>query len=248
MATNYYYGKGCVSLAPVVNGTITGGFTEVGDADVLEVTSNSSFVDIREDKTGLNERVKHIESERDYNFTLRVKELSPDNLAIAFAGNSTDVPAATGLTVTRTAYGVNQPIGVGKIDISNVSVSVNGGVGGDLVLGTDYSVDLNHGSIKLLSTATHSDLSGFPAASVDLDIDFDHGAQKLADLNKNTLKDYAIRFESFNKAEDQYEVVILSNVTMHVASTLALINAENATLEMEGAVLSGDFQVLKKQN
>lgn len=234
--SKYYYGQGCVSIAPVTNGVITGGFKEVGDADLLEINPSQEFLDIRESKSGARNKVKHLVTASEYQFNMQIKEITAENLTRAFYGTQSSSTAGTAVVEQVTAYSAGDVVPVSKVNLSNVSVGVNGGAGGDLVLDTDYSLNADTGSIKILAGHTHADLTG--NGPWTLDITFDHGASESVAFAQEILKTYAIRFEGINVAEDGApNIVTIHNVALNLSSTLSLIDTAEATLTIGGEAL-----------
>jgi hypothetical protein len=227
MSNQYYYGQGSVSMAPVVNGTRTGGFTEVGDADLLEFNPSQEFLDILESKSGSRRLVVHAPTSSRFSFNLQLKEITPENLEKAFYGTNNTNAAGTGVTETQVAYAIGDVIPLSKINVSNVSVSDGGSL---LTEGTDYSVAAGPGSIKLLPGTSVT-----PGSS--LDITFDHAASSTVDFATQTIKNFAIRFEGINVATGQPEVVTIENVALHMSTTLSLIDTTESTLTMGGEAL-----------
>ena len=237
MATNYYYGQGCVYIAPVTDGVISGGFTAVGDADLLEITPSQEFLDITESKSGKFKRVKHIETSSNFSFSLNVKEISAENLKKAFYGTLTANTAATSFTDTVTAYD-DSMVPLTHINISNVSVEVSGGTGA-LVLGTDYSIGeqgLANGHIVILPGHTHADLSS--GSSWTLEVTYDYASSDKVEFGKEVLKHFAIIFEGINVAENgRAERVTIHNVSLNMSTTLNLITDDAGTLSLVGEAL-----------
>lgn len=239
--SKYYYGQGCVSIAPVTNGVITGGFKEVGDADLLEINPSQEFLDIRESKSGSRTKVKHLVTASEYAFNMQIKEITAENLAKAFYGTQISSTAGVAVIEQVTAFEAGDVVPVSKVNLTSVSVEVDSGTG-DLVLDTDYSLNAKSGSIKILAGHTHADLSG--SGPWTLNITFDHAASDSVAFAQEILKTYAIRFEGINVAEDGApNIVTIHNVALNLSSTLSLIDTAEATLTIGGEALpdsSGD--------
>lgn len=236
MSNNYYYtGVGCVYVAPMVNGVQTGGFVHLGDAEGLIISTSENFVDIWKTcgNTGTRVKAKHISQDQTFNFEMGIKELTPENLKKAFRGSVTEHAAATGVTAARTVFAKGDTIYVDKVKISNVTVAKTTAPSGNLVLGTDYTVDAEHGAITILETATHADLASL-SGGVSFDVDFDHEASATTEFAKTGMKDFAFKFEGNNAATDLPEVVTIHNVSLHLASTLQLLDESAATLVVNG--------------
>jgi len=232
--SNYYYGQGRVWIAPVTDGVITGGYTEVGDADLLEITPSQEFLDIQESQSGNRQRVKHLEIGSNFSFNMQIKEITSENLQKAFYGTLTENVAAVSHTESVTGYnGAMTPLTYPNV--SNVSVSVQGG-GGPLVLDTDYSLDTKNGHIVILTGHTHVDLSG--NGPWTLDVTYDYAANDLIKFAKSDLAHYAIRFEGKNVAEGgRAEIVTIHNVALNMSTTLSLIDTTENTLTVGGEAL-----------
>lgn len=234
--SKYYYGQGSVSIAPVTNGVITGGFKEIGDADLLEINPSQEFLDIRESQSGQRRKVKHLVTASEYVFNLQIKEITPENLTRAFYGTQSDSSAGTTVTEQVTAYEKGDVVPLSKVNLTNVSLEVNGGSDGPLVEGTDYELNAKSGSFKILETATNTDVSG--TGPFVIDATFDHGASSSIAFAQDILKNYAIRFEGINVAEDgEPNIVTIHNVALNLSTTLSLIDTAEATLTIGGECL-----------
>lgn len=233
--SKYYYGQGRVSIAPVTNGVITGGFKEVGDADLLEINPSQEFLDIRESQSGQRKKVKHLVTGTEYVFNMQIKEITAENLTRAFYGTQASTASGTTVSELVTAYEVGDVIPLSKVNLSNVSVEVDGG-SGSLVEGVDYSLNAKSGSLKILDSKTHTDLaSSGPWA---LQVSYDHGASESIAFGQEILKNYAIRFEGINVAEDgEPNIVTIHNVAMNLSTTLSLIDTAEASLALGGECL-----------
>lgn len=233
--SKYYYGQGRVSLAPVTNGVITGGFKEVGDADLLEINPSQEFLDIRESQSGQRKKVKHLVTATEYAFNMQIKEITAENLTRAFYGTQASSAAGTGVVESVTAYSEGDVVPLGKVNLANVSIEVQGG-SGPLVEGTDYELNAKSGSFKILAGHTHADLAG--GGPWTIDATYDHGASESVAFGQEILKNYAIRFEGINVAEDgEPNIVTIHNVAMNLSSTLSLIDTAEATLTIGGECL-----------
>lgn len=232
--SNYYYGQGCVWIAPVTNGAVSGGFTQIGDADLLEITPSQEFLDIHESKSGNRQRVKHLEISSNYSFNMQIKEITSENLQRAFYGTLTENTADTGYADSFTAYeSAMSPLKYPNV--SNLTLAVDGGTG-NLVEGTDYSVDLVNGHINILPGHTHTDLSS--GSSWAVTATYDYAANDVVQFAKQDLANYAIRFEGKNVAEGgRAEIVTIHNVALNMSTTLSLIDTQENTLTVSGECL-----------
>lgn len=237
--SNYYYtGVGCVYIAPMVNGVQVGGFTHVGDAEGLIISTSENFVDIWKTcgDTGTRVKAKHISQDQTFNFELGIKELSAENIKKAFRGSVTANAIGNDLTAARTVFAKGETIYVDRVKISGVSVSKTSSPTSPLVLGTDYTVDAEHGAITILSTATHTDLSSL-SAGVSFTVTFDCEASSTVEFAQTGMKDFAFKFEGNNAATGNPELVTIHNVSLHLASTLQLLDENAATLVVNGECL-----------
>lgn len=232
--SNYYYGQGRVWIAPVTNGAVSGGFVEVGDADLLEITPSQEFLDIHESQSGNRQRVKHLEISSNFSFNMQIKEITSENLQRAFYGTLTENVAAVSFADAFTAYESSMSP-LRHPNVSNLTLAVVGGTG-NLVLGTDYSVDLVNGHISILPGHTHADLAA--GSSWAVTATYDYAANDKIQFAKQDLANYCIRFEGKNVAEGgRAEIVTIHNVALNMSTTLSLIDTAENTLTVSGEAL-----------
>ncbi|MGV0954581.1 MAG: hypothetical protein ACOYBR_09740 [Fluviibacter sp.] len=138
--------------------------------------------------------------------------LDPDNMAKAFAAQSTSIAAATAVVQTTNvrAKGAFIPFMKNGMAITNAvpsSVVVKAGpiaTEVTLIAGTDY--EATAGGVLILDSSPN--LPAFPAvvapatitAGVEIEITFDHGAVSLLDILTQSGQEYALIFDGANAA------------------------------------------------
>lgn len=241
--TERFIGQGKVYVAPrSLNGAISGGWTELGDTERLEVNISQDFVDDYESCSGNRSIALHVPIQTDWEFAVDAKSFTKENLARAFYGTASAVAGSTVTDESVTGYALNQIIPLQNPGVSAVTVTV--GVT-TLTAGTDYTLDAKNGTITLISA---TNLGG--AGPWTLTVDYTFGAYEKMAANTETIQEYAFRFEGINLATKKTVIAKIHRVALNMAETLSLIGTEVNTFTMGGMMLAdpaggaGDSQYL----
>ena len=227
--TERFIGQGIVYVAPrASNGSINGGWTQLGDTEKLEVTTNQNFVDDYESCSGNRSIALHIPIQTDWAMNVDAKSFSKENLARAFYGTATAVAGSTVVGETLTAYALNQIIPLEFADVS--AVTLKKGVT-TLVADTDYTLDAKNGTVTIISA---TNVTPFPAT---LTVDYTYAAQEKVAANTTTIAEYAFRFEGINLATQKNVIVSLHRVSLDLSQALSLIGTEVNKFTMNGMLL-----------
>ena len=184
---DYNLGRGIIYLA-TINATTgkpdAGGWRDVGNAPEFNVTVEAETLEHRSSRQGLQVVDKEVVISQDASLNFSLDELNAENLALFFSGaKATHTNAAiAGFTeyemITAAAGGVTLGRWYDIVDSNGNRAYVidatkldldNGDDDTDLVLNTDYTLDLTMGRIFLLSTATN--ISAGEALDVTLTAD-----------------------------------------------------------------------------
>lgn len=227
--TERFIGQGKVYVATrASNGSITGGWTELGDSDRLEVSTSQDYVDDYESCTGNRNLAVHYVTKTDWNFAVDAKSFSKENLARAFYGTATAVVGSTVTNEAVTAYALNQIIPLKHADVSAVVVTKGATT---LIAGTDYTLDAKNGTITIISS---TNVTPFPAA---LEVDYTYAAQERVDVATTTQSEFAFRFEGINTLTKKNVIVSIPRVSLDLAKTLSIIGTEVNKFTMTGMML-----------
>lgn len=240
--TERFIGQGAVYVAPrASNGSINGGWTQLGDTDKLEITTSQDFVDDYESCSGNRNLALHLPIKTTWNFNLDAKSFSKENLARAFYGTATAVASGSVTDEAVTAYALNQIVPLAHANVSAVVVQKGATT---LVANTDYTLDAVNGTITIILATL---VTPFPAA---LTVDYTYAAQERIDTATGTLSEYAFRFEGINLATKKTVIAKIHRVSLDLSKTLSLIGTEVNKFPMTGMLLPdpdagvGDSQYL----
>lgn len=229
-ATNHYYsGQGVVMLAQRdANGNPTG-FTPIGNVSDLKVSIGVSTLEHKESQTGQRATDLRLTTETKCSLSMTVENFISANLADALRGADTVVAASTATDIPVKAY-LGKVVSLPHIKVSAVTVS--DGVT-PLVAGTDYTVNLEAGSIKFADTVT-----GLTDGDEVL-VDYSYGKQIKVDALTEGAKELYMRFEGLNTAEGNDPVVVeVFKFLTDPLKELSLISDGIQQFTLEGSVLA----------
>lgn len=177
MANNYTLGRGKIYFARFTSGTTPGPFRYIGNTPEVSLTIESETLDHFSSDEGIREKDDSVPLEVNRTGSLITDNISPDNVALFFFGETSIVTttAATdetesiasaqlGLTY-KIGVTASNPVGVFGIAASGFSATINGGA--TLVEDTDYVVDREMGFITFLETSA----AAITGAQIDLEYD-----------------------------------------------------------------------------
>lgn len=148
MATTYYArGQGFLRVADRDSTGRISGWSELGDADVFQLTSAQENLVFRESQTGARAKVLDTVTSTDFNVAMTLRSFDTANLKRALYGSLT---SGTGASVTAEAHKAyaGTSIFVKHPGISAVTVTKLPST--NLVLNTDYTIDAVTGRIDFL--------------------------------------------------------------------------------------------------
>lgn len=231
---NYTYGRGEVSLAAFVAGTQNpAGFRYVGNSPAFGFTTQSQELDHFGSDRGVAELDFSIPTQVTRSGTLTTDNISRDNLALQFFGTKATVTQSSATDVVEPSFiGVTQgyeyqlgmtpvkPMGVRNV--TNVVVKVGAAT---KTLGTDYTVDLARGLVRITE-------GGTIANGATVDVTYDAVASSFDQvLSGNTPFEGALMFKADNPAGENLDV-FLPWVRITPNGEFAL-KAENALQQLQ---------------
>ena len=256
MANEYYSGQGSVYVAerdPATGAPL--GFTELGNIPDLSISVAVTKFEHKESQSGSRAVDLTIVQEKKGSFSMTLESMSLDNLALAFWGSKTLVPA--GIAVGQadwTAYaGRSTPlnhVGVSNVVIGTSEFGTEMGttaVPGDSLNGW---VDELHGTVHVFTEAEQT-ARGAAVPIVDdtptvIAATYDHSSQGVVDAFQETSVERYLRFEGLNTVDETggKEVVVeLFKAQLDPLADYGLINEELGTLTITGSLLFDDKQV-----
>lgn len=233
MATRYLAApQGNVFIANRDASGRTGGFVNIGDTEGVTINTSQQFLDVQESQSGLRNTVVHAPISSDYSVELTVLNVDGDNLARGFYGSSAAVVGASVTGEAITAYNgtmieLKYP-GVSAVTVTKTSGST------PLVLGTDYTLDAEMGTITILPGSTL-----VPAgAGVPCTVNYTHGGltAKIKAFTQG-LKDYTIRVQAKSPVDGTISIYTFHRAALDMAATLQLISTGVNKLVLKGKLL-----------
>ena len=238
----YFSGQGSVLLA--TKDPVTGepeGFRPVGNVSALTIGVETTVFQHKESCTGVRGIDKEIVQEVVVTIAMTMESIDDENLALALYGTTAEV---TGATVSDELVTAHHDLWV-RLDNIKVSAVV---VGDDAtptityVLDTDYELNPETGSIRVLSTGAITDLQ-----VVFVDYTFATYDQIEA-ITSSIAPERWIRFEGLNTADGENPVVIdIYKGSIQPLAELALINEELAEMVVEASALTDPTRVSGSQ-
>jgi hypothetical protein len=150
--TNYHLGKGPLYIADNDANGVAGALTDVGEV-MISVEVTKEYKSNTSTRNELNEKDAHVPVSQEVKGTLTLKESTAKNLELILHGTKT---ANAGGSVTAQAF----PSGIVAGEehllpgfsgiVSALSIVDSAGTPTTLVLGTNYTVDLNYGRVKFI--------------------------------------------------------------------------------------------------
>ncbi len=242
--SKYYSGQGIVLIgARNAEGKILG-YRNIGNVSGLELSIEVSTLEHKESSTGQRATDKRLTTEQKSTINMTLESLNKENLAMALRGDAAAVAGAAVADEQVTAYlGMTVPLMHMNLD-PEVAVVVQGTGAKSAttyVLDHNYTVNEGAGSINILSAADQT--AAGAVASIDdaeeLEISYTHLGYSKVDAMTQGVKEYALRFEGLNTAEDNKPVVVeVFKFEADPLQNLALINDEIAQMSVAGSALA----------
>lgn len=232
--TEIFAGQGKVFIAPrTKGGAINGAWTELGNSERLEISTNQTWQDVYESCSGNRDRIAHYVTQSEWTFAVDAMSFSKENLARAFYGTSSAVVGASVTAEAVTSYALNAVVPLKNPGVSAVVVKKGATTLTKSTDGTngDYTLDADNGTITLISVANAGSL---PAA---LTVDYTFAGYDRVDTNVTTAGEFAFRFEGINMTNGKAVIVEIHRVALNLAGALSLISETPAVFTMEGSLL-----------
>ena len=240
---DYNLGRGIIFISPLDSTSgLPVDYRDLGNAPSFSLSIDVEELIHQSSRAGLRTVDKRLVISQTVNFSFVLEELSAENLALFFSGAavSSTNPAIAGITAydfTDSAvlgrwYSIyNQTTGERALDIDTATVTVTRDPSGTpvvLVLGTDYTVDIEMGMIFTLP----SSVTLIPGDTLELVLAADAGAAVTTQTRGLTTSgvDYALKFIGENPADnDQRFEVELHSVQVNADGDFSLISESDLT-------------------
>lgn len=233
-ASNYFSGQGVVLMGMRdTSGAVAkaGGLFEVGNCSELKLMVNTSTVEHKETTTGARAIDLRLTTEVKANMECTIENFNSKNLSQAMRGHHVDSVAGTVTAEPITGYpGMISPLN--HIRVSNVVVKTTAATPVTLVLGTDYLVNTEAGSIKCIT-------GGAVAAAEALTVSYSYEAQEEVHGLTQPMQTIWLRFEGLNTADTNKPVVLdVFKFSTDPLKELELIGDKVNAFQLAGSVLA----------
>lgn len=233
VTNQYFSGQGSVLIA--TKDPVTGepeGFRPVGNVSALTIGVETTVFQHKESCTGTRGIDKEIVQEVIVTIAMTMESIDDDNLALALYGTTTPVVGASPTDELLTAQH-DKWVALDNIKVSAVVVGDDAVPTITYVLDTDYELNEETGSIKVLSTGAITDLQV-------VFVDYTHAAyDQIEAIISSAAPERWIRFEGLNTADGDNPVVIdIYKGSIQPLAELALINEELAEMVVEASALT----------
>lgn len=233
VTNQYFSGQGSVLIA--TKDAVTGlheGFVPVGNVSALTIGVETTVFQHKESCSGTRGIDKEITQEVVVTIAMTMENINDTNLALALYGTAAAVVGATIADEEHVTHH-DKWIPLDHIKISALVVGDDATPTVTYVLDTDYEVNLETGSIKVLSTGAITDLQ-------NVFFDYTHaGYDQIEAIISSAAPERWLRFEGLNTADGDNPVVIdVYKASIQPLAELALINEELAEMAVEASALS----------
>lgn len=179
---NYTLGRGKTSFAMFLPQTqIEAGSRYLGNTPSLAMNAETETLDHYSSDSGIRRKDQSVDLQRDRGGAFTTDSINPGNIALLMQGDHSTIATAAGTGVETLIVGAEQgltyQLGVtptapaGARMVSDVVVTLTGTPATTYVLGTDYVIDPERGTLTLLERAT-----GGIAQGANLTVTFDVAA------------------------------------------------------------------------
>jgi hypothetical protein len=155
MANNYVIGRGRLYFDRFDASGASTGFRYLGNTPAISITKDSQTLDHYDSDSGLKVKDKSVTLQEDVRMSFETDNISPENLALWFAGTAGaggTTAAATDATFAANDVALGVSYYVGRENISGVAIAPAGG--GTAVAADDYVVDAAGGMVTFTGGVT----------------------------------------------------------------------------------------------
>ena len=232
VASFYYSGQGIMMLATRDANGAAEGFRNVGNVSELTLNIDNTVFEHKESSTGARGIDLRIQQEVNAQVTAVLESITAENLAVAIVGGSTANAASSVVAENVTAY-EGKTVALEHMDVSNVVVNGSGGTPTH-VENTDYTVNPEHGSLNIISSANGGSITD----ASTIEVNYDYADYNTVEALTQAAPERWLRFEGLNTAKGNEPVVIdIFRFQADPLNDFPLINDEIAQLTLEGSAL-----------
>lgn len=228
--TLLFSGQGIVSIAERTDLGRPKGFIDLGNVSQLEFSPKVERVPHKESRTGNNFTDKVFEKANEVEVSMTCDSIATENLKLYLYGSDTTLATATITDEEIIAY-LGKSVALARMNPTTFTSLTNDGGVTTYVEGTDYTIDLRTGVLKLSATAS------FAEGDI-LRANYDAGAEDIVAAFTELNSDRYLRFDGLNRASDGKEVVIEAyKVRLDPSEMIPVINEEFGEYALKGMAL-----------
>lgn len=237
ISSRYFSGQGIVMMATRdVNGNPEG-FVNIGNVSNLVISQEQTKEEHKESSTGNRSVDAVLTTETSVTLSMTMEHIHKDNLALGLFGTATDVAAGSVTNEVVKAY-LGKTVALDKPNVSSVVVTDDTNTT-TYVLGENYTINAEAGSINILDAAAQGAATNPIANLQTLHIDYSYTAHDTIDAFTTSAPERWLRFEGLNTADSNKTVVVdVFKFRVDPFAELALINDTFAQFVVDGEVLS----------
>lgn len=241
----YFSGEMFIGVRDAITGKATAGMRYLGEISKSEIQFTSNVIQIQEHKTGQALQIKKFNNQKRAKFNATLKNLNPENWALAQLGTFTTVTGATLAAaagpVICTASAANSYYALGYLNVTGLvltwgATAAAARTGTVAVLNTDYTVDLKTGMVKVLGGAITA--GSFIVAA------FTFPSQRIVSSFTAAQTEFYVKFAGTNALNvDSALNVDIFKLSLDPVSAASLISDTNEeVLQLTGDVLYDSLQ------
>ncbi len=203
-----------------------------GNVAELKLSLKTDVLEHYESQTGQRSLDHRMVKQKSATVNLTIEEFTKENLALALYGNHV---VGTPGTVTAEPVGGATPIAGDRYFLAHPKVSTlvvvdSAGTPATLVLGTNYTADLDFGALQFLDT------TGFTAP---FKASYAYGVATEIGIFTQALPERFLRLEGINTAQGNAKVLVeLYRVAFDPLKEISFISDEYNKFELEGSLLA----------
>lgn len=231
MPNKYYSGQGTLYVGERDSLGKPNGLVSVGNVPTLEISIDIEKFEHKESESGNRSIDLTLINELNGSFNAVLESISSANLALGFFGTSATI---TGTTVAAEDITIDTKDVRYPLDNINAKATPTptclDSLAAPLTLDTDFSIDLEHGTVTILGA-----YAGTIPDTFTFGYDFDDYLQMSAFTE--TLIERYLRFHGVNTVDSDVVIVDIFRASLDPAQNFGLINEEIAQLTITGNIL-----------
>mgnify|MGYP001598043840 CR=1 FL=1 len=237
ITSRYFSGQGIVSIATRSTAGEPQGFVNIGDVSALSITQEVTKEEHTDHTTGNRATDAVLQTKTTVGVSMTIGNLSRENLALMSQGSSATVAAGSVTNEVVKAY-LAKTVALAHPNVAAVNVTNTAGTV-TYVVGSNYTVNAEAGSINILNAAAQTAAVAPIADLQDLHIDYTYAAYDTVDAFTSAAPERWIRFEGLNTADSNKPVIVdIFKFLFSPFAELPLINDSFAEFVVEGEALS----------